>query len=529
MADAVIEYLGHAGLAVEYGGKKLLCDPWMSPAGAYNASWFQYPEYPHKELGHLLTPDAVYVSHEHPDHYDPWFLAQLPKDTPMITGRFHKRLIVRKLHDLGFENVYEFDDFESWELAPDFVVEVEVPKQNCAPHWFDSCAYITAGDLRILNLNDANSALDFDKMRERGMDVLLGQASPAIWYPLTYTCYDEEQKRPLRAARRLSAVESFAKDAQALAPRLAIPFAGPPCFFDEDLAQHFVNEDSMFPTHPTAAEHLEAAGIPAEVLKPGDRLRLSTQGYEIEREPAYADFDYERDRRSYYEAHKAEKQALVREVLAAIPDAEPGLYDRFRRHMVPLLRRNPFFLARINMRVLFNVTGPNGGSWVVDFRDDNKGELVYPHEGEQCTYHFEFEARNVEQVLRGEFSWEDLLLSLRFKASRDPDRYNQHLFTFLKMANQAALQAIAAGESRLEDTPTTTFELEHEGARYEVQRFCPHAGSDLSEADIVDGQIVCPGHRWHFELGTGECSESDYRIHCRRLGRAPGAAGDKAA
>ena len=175
------------------------------------------------------------------------------------------------------------------------------------------------------------------------------------------------------------------------------------------------------------------------------------------------------------------------------------------------------------------MTGPNGGSWVVDFRDDNKGELVYPHEGEQCLYHFEFEARNVDQVLRGELSWEDLLLSLRFKASRDPDRYNQHLFTFLKMANQSALQAIAAGETRLEDTPTTTFELEHEGCRYEVQRFCPHAGSDLSEAEIVDGQIVCPGHRWHFELDTGECAESDYRIHCRRLGRAPGSAGDKAA
>ena len=64
----VLEYLGHSGITVEHAGKKLLCDPWLTPEGAYNASWFQYPEYPHADLSHLLTPDAVYVSHEHSDH-----------------------------------------------------------------------------------------------------------------------------------------------------------------------------------------------------------------------------------------------------------------------------------------------------------------------------------------------------------------------------------------------------------------------------------------------------------------------------
>src|SRR6185436_13067782 len=53
-----IEFLGHSGLAVEHAGRLLLCDPWLSPRGAYNASWFQYPEYPAHRFSKLLRPDA---------------------------------------------------------------------------------------------------------------------------------------------------------------------------------------------------------------------------------------------------------------------------------------------------------------------------------------------------------------------------------------------------------------------------------------------------------------------------------------
>ena len=205
-------------------------------------------------------------------------------------------------------------------------------------------------------------------------------------------------------------------------------------------------------------------------------------------------------------------------MLAAIPPAEPGLLDRLRAHLAPLITKNPFFAARINIRVLFHVTGEHGGKWIVDFRDSPREEIVYEWDGEDCPYRFEFESRNIEQILRGELSWEDLLLSLRFRAHRAPDRYNQHLFTFLKMADHAALQAIATAELSLEGKPADTITLEYENRTYEVQRFCPHAGSDLTDAEIVDGRVICPGHHWHFNLDSGVCQESDYKIYCRRLG-----------
>ena len=75
--------------------------------------------------------------------------------------------------------------------------------------------------------------------------------------------------------------------------------------------------------------------------------------------------------------------------------------------------------------------------------------------------------------------------------------------------------------------PDDTFLLNANGDRYEVQRFCPHAGSDLRDAELVGGQIVCPGHRWHFDLSTGTCAEANYKIFCRKLDREAAAPADK--
>ena len=36
---------------------------------------------------------------------------------------------------------------------------------------------------------------------------------------------------------------------------------------------------------------------------------------------------------------------------------------------------------------------------------------------------------------------------------------------------------------------------------------CPHAGWRLSEGEIVDGRLECPGHGWQFETATGQCTD----------------------
>jgi UDP-MurNAc hydroxylase len=518
-----IELLGHSGLAVRHGGRLLLCDPWMSRQGAYNASWFQYPEYA-GDLETLLQPDAVYISHEHLDHYDPEFLAKIDRSTPVLTGRVHKKRLLSRLRRLGFKTILELDSFEQWDLAPDFTIRISTPNFHCPPHWFDSCALLGLGEHKVLNLNDCNLALPVDDLRAEGIDVLFAQATPAIWYPLVYSTYDDARKKELAAVRRESALSSFVGSAKALQPRLAVPFAGPPCFFDPSLAPFFFGEGSMFPTPPVAYERLAAeTTIPGMVLKPGDKLVIGTKGspgeFRLEECDEYRGFDYERDRGAYFEKHHAEKERIIANVLAAVPPAAPGLFDRFRRHFLPFLKGHPYFVEHIGIRLRFVVTGDHGGNWIVDFRPAPKPELVYPDDGEPCQYEFEMTSDMLDQIMRDDLSWEDAFLSLRFRAHREPDRYNQHLFTLFKMSDSRALNAIQKAETA--DRAHDTFRLEHEGRCYEVQRYCPHGGQDLTEAEVVGGELVCPGHHWRFQLSDGVCTNAAGRIQVRELSDEP--------
>jgi UDP-MurNAc hydroxylase len=47
--------------------------------------------------------------------------------------------------------------------------------------------------------------------------------------------------------------------------------------------------------------------------------------------------------------------------------------------------------------------------------------------------------------------------------------------------------------------------IERDGFR--MQRFCPHAGEDLTYAIVRDGVVECPRHHWKWDARTGKCIE----------------------
>ena len=92
-----ITYLGHAGLKVETARATVLVDPWFSPEGAFQASWFQYPDNSHLVTPSLFEPTAIVLSHEHLDHTDSWFLSQVPAHVPVIIPRYPSPVLKRKI------------------------------------------------------------------------------------------------------------------------------------------------------------------------------------------------------------------------------------------------------------------------------------------------------------------------------------------------------------------------------------------------------------------------------------------------
>jgi L-ascorbate metabolism protein UlaG (beta-lactamase superfamily) len=95
--------VGHATVALCEGATRLLFDPFFVPAGAEGG---------YRPLGpDELEPDAVFVTHSHPDHYDFGSLLQLGADTPIYVPAVERESLLAldmagRLRALGFRRVH---------------------------------------------------------------------------------------------------------------------------------------------------------------------------------------------------------------------------------------------------------------------------------------------------------------------------------------------------------------------------------------------------------------------------------------
>ncbi len=220
-------------------------------------------------------------------------------------------------------------------------------------------------------------------------------------------------------------------------------------------------------------------------------------------DPVSAAFSYTDGIEAYLDRYAADRADALAEVHASVPAPGPDLARRFAAHFSRLATLSPYFLTRIGMTVRFEVLGAYGGAW--DVRMDAGGMRVDLDGGARHPeYTFTVDGRWLGAVLAGQIAWEDLLLSLRLTARRDPDRYNDYLIGLLKHANEPALAAVEEYETRRESTERIVVT---DGDRaYDIGRYCPHAGEDLAESAIIeDGAVHCLAHNFVFDLATGAC------------------------
>ncbi|MFH5185585.1 hypothetical protein ACHHV8_24680 [Paenibacillus sp. TAB 01] len=70
-----ITFLGHAGFCVETTNAIIIMDPWLSPTGAFDGAWFQFPRnhhlgaYVQEKLRTTHKERYLYISHEHKDRF----------------------------------------------------------------------------------------------------------------------------------------------------------------------------------------------------------------------------------------------------------------------------------------------------------------------------------------------------------------------------------------------------------------------------------------------------------------------------
>jgi L-ascorbate metabolism protein UlaG (beta-lactamase superfamily)/nitrite reductase/ring-hydroxylating ferredoxin subunit len=520
-----ITYLGHAGMRVEEDGFRLLMDPWLSRQGAFLGSWFQFPSNHHLDLRRLLDCEWVTVSHEHMDHLDAWVLSQLPASTPVLIPTYPSPRLRRRLARAGVRNVVEVPSWQRVRLNDRGDWLTFIPEE--CPKLHDAGVLVHAGGATLLHCNDAR--LSVAQVRraclEAGgrLDVMAVQMSGANWHPICYD-YPEEVIRRISAEKRIGKFKSVARLVGSTSPALAVPFAGPPCFLDPTLAHHnrWIPEPGRFPDQEQAATWLARTLKRQRVryFMPGDRYHpLSGR---LEPDPHWSGFSYS-EIDGYLESYAAARRADLERVYAAHPSPGDDFGERFADHFARLGELSPYFLRRIDMTLRFEVEGPGGGRFDVHLgpqrvRVDLRGRA------RSVQYQFRVQSRWLDPVIRGEIGWEDLMLSLRFSARRDPDIFNDYMLVFFKHADARALAAIEAYETDRNLQQERVVVSSPQG-RYEISRYCPHRGQDFSEGGVVEGGTIrCLAHNLRFDLETGACLNAvrSEPIVTRRLDAAEG-------
>ena len=69
-----IEFINHAGYLI-HGEKTILCDPWIN-GSVFNNGWRLLLD-SKKNASDFKTVDYIWISHEHPDHFDPKFFNKI--------------------------------------------------------------------------------------------------------------------------------------------------------------------------------------------------------------------------------------------------------------------------------------------------------------------------------------------------------------------------------------------------------------------------------------------------------------------
>ncbi|HUB41383.1 MAG TPA: Rieske 2Fe-2S domain-containing protein [Streptosporangiaceae bacterium] len=501
-----ITSIGHAGLHVETRYGTILCDPWVNPA--YFESWFVFPDNSGLDWDHFGDVDYLYVSHLHKDHFDAELLRRhVSRRATVLLPDFPVPDLREALERLGFADFVVLRSGEVTELGGLRLMGQALQSPADGPLG-DSLLAVDDGAARILNQNDARPT-ELDALQSFGpYDVHLLQFSGAIWWPWTYEL-PEAAKRSFGAAKRANGLDRAARYVTEIGARHVVPFAGPPCFLDEELfSLNDLTGDpaSTFPDQLVFLDYLRDRGIEGgQLLTPGAVLDVG-RGHCDVRWPAGIEqamkpfADKERYLRGYAERMRDKIAAGKRRWPAGGIDVLAELTAWFE----PLLELADHIRTGV------------GGPVLLDIGDDQPIVIDFPagqvraFAGEVCRYQFSIGRPLVERLIADhQTDWvNSLFLSMRFRARRIGP-YNEYVYTFFKcLSPERVMYAEGWYANRSHD------EEEIQLGDWITQRRCPHMSGDLSRFGQTVGSILtCTMHGWQFDLATGRCLSSDDDSH----------------
>jgi len=176
-----IEFLNHASVKLHTADATILTDPWFS-GRAFNNGWRLISEQPAQASAALLDTTHIWLSHEHPDHFQPAFFLGIPE---AIRKNF--TILFQRTKDYRVANFLRDQKFHVEEVATGMKMSVgrETVLYVNSHGYYDSYLHVEDSSGSVLNLNDCQfhgrKGLKAIRKRYGSPTVLLTQFSYAAW------------------------------------------------------------------------------------------------------------------------------------------------------------------------------------------------------------------------------------------------------------------------------------------------------------------------------------------------------------
>lgn len=508
-----IQYLGHAGFLIETTNTILIIDAWLSPNGAFDMAWFQYPCNHHlydaiqNKIKTTEKQIFIYISHEHKDHFDIDFLSSIEAYSfQYLIPKFRKKTLYNTIQNFSEKEILLVKDNQEF-FTTDLRIKIYVDDAELNR---DSAILVESLQThkKFLNLNDCKiyDRLHQIKKEENHIDVFTCQFSGATWHPTCYE-YDTATYEKIAAQKMQTKFIAVTKAIETIQPEIYFPSAGPACFLDENLFHLNIEKINIFPKAATFLYHLEKQKIANDTqivyLMPDDELLL-------------------------------ENKLNINHRTSIIKDELEYLY-KYQEKYINKIEKRKTNRANINTTILFKelqealkekLQNFEGKTHIkiplyISFLDDEnkylkinfeKNSVIEKNAIEEKNYYtFKVYSYDIQQVLDHYLSWEDFALTFRMKLNRTPDVYQTLIQGFLILEKEH----LNYFSKKILEKNTDRIVIEAGGCKYLIDKYCPHQMADLEYSWQTDGRyIICPRHGWKFDLQQGgKCTQNNDTIN----------------
>jgi len=391
-------------------GTGILCDPWFND-GAFIGSW-ALPQEPHRIPKYIVDFNCIYISHIHPDHYDLEFLANQPKDIPIIIPHEKMPILYNALLANNFLNIIRLKDRESIdfkELRLTMYLPFEAPRFDKdileTENIIDSAIAIENDGFIMLNTNDNFPTKD-SLLKIQGeigkIDLMTILYNSAGFYPQCDQDLSTKEKISAKESLTTNCIKSMIDVLSVINKEtIIVPFAGDYILQGKNSS---LNQYLPVSTPTKAANVLNENSYKA--LSPGSggifdtkTLILSSEGNRYSIEEAFkrgnnlSEVKYPYEYREY---------SPLNDIKIIAERAEKKLIDRLKN------------IGWDNK--------PSINNWEVDFIS-SKQEYIYKLIINDDSYplhklRVEIDSRLFEGILNREFHWDNAQIGCHLKFSR---------------------------------------------------------------------------------------------------------------